>query len=763
MQVSTDITHFLPDSDDQRFAEISRQLTHSELTRTMILSLGTPESSEAVVAMGELSEALQRDPEIVRLRFGPAEGFAEAAYGLLFAHRYQLAFAEPETQWPALTSKTGIAAAALALKQQLTSPAALLVKRLAGADPFLIFPGILDRLSAANAGDLKVVAGHFVTPDGRHAVLFLETRHSPFDGAAQRPLLDDIQRAFGIVNHAHGGRLTLEQSGLNRFAVASEKLIRSDIDRISVLSTLALIVLFLLLFRSLRILLLSFLPLLFGMAAGLAASAALLGEIHGLTLAFGSTLIGVCVDYPIHFLNHHSLFPAPNGPRGTRRRIAWALVLGALTTLAGFVGLALTSFPGMRELAVFASAGILAALGATYWLLPALSAQVPPCVPLHQAFARGAGRVLEILGRRRAPLVALLLIVLALCAVGLPRVRWSDDLSALNRIDPAMRAEDEQVRALVSRMDSGRLVIAVAPDDARALEIDDQVAAALVQAQAAGELQGFGSVHTLVPSAALQARNVTAMRADGALPQQVAAGFTAAGFRPEAFAAFAADLARPPPSALTLAEVLQSPLGDLVRPLRAQLGPEVGLLTLVRGVNAPAALDRRLSTIAGAYYFDQEEFLARTYGRYRRRTLEVVTGGIAVMFAIVFLKYRRLRLMAAAGLPALLAAAATLAVLGLLGVVTSLLHVMSLLFVLSAGEDYAVFLIESAQDRAYLGASAVSIALCCFATVLGFGLLGLSQMPALRAVGLTTGIGVVIALLLAPTALLLVPRTAGAA
>ena len=31
---------------------------------------------------------------------------------------------------------------------------------------------------------------------------------------------------------------------------------------------------------------------------------AVFGSIHGLTIAFGTTLLGVCIDYPVHLLNH---------------------------------------------------------------------------------------------------------------------------------------------------------------------------------------------------------------------------------------------------------------------------------------------------------------------------------------------------------------------------------------------------------------------------------------------------------------------------
>jgi predicted exporter len=758
MRVSTDITHFLPSSDERRLAEISKRLTDSSLTRTMILSVEAPSSEQAVAAGRQLAEALRANPEVLRCLSGPDEHFAESVYALLFPHRYQLLSDQPEKDWPARLSPAGVTAAAAELKRQLTLPTAALTKRIAGADPLMAFPTLLKRLEAANAGSLKVVDGQFLAADGRHAILFLETKSSPFDGAVQTPFLDFVRAAFDRVDAAQGGTLKLEQSGLNRFAVDSERIIKADINRISSFSTIAVIVMFLLLFRSIRVLLLSFIPLIFAMAAGVAASMALFGEIHGLTLAFGSTLIGVCVDFPVHYLNHHSLEPDPGGPHGTMRRIVGALALGAITTVAGFAGLAWTSFPGMRELAVFATVGILAALASTIWLLPPLSARTPPRVRLHRAFADALGRLLEGMVRHRTRLAVLPALALLVCVIGLPRVRWSDDLSALNRIDEKLRLEDERVRAQVSRMDAGRFIIVTAPDDEQALVLNDRVNAQLAEAKQAGQLEEFSSVHSLIFSAELQQRNLAQMHADPRLAGRVTTALAAGGFRPEAFTAFGEGLAQPALAPLTLAEVLRSPLGDVVRSFHVDLGNEMGLVTLMRGVSAPSAVRERIAQIPGAYYFDQGEFLARAYGHYRERTMQLIALGVVAMFLMLFLKYRRLRPTIAAGMPALLASTATLGVLGLMGVVTNLLHVVSLLLVLSTGEDYAVFLLASARDPRGLKASAVSIVLCCVATVLGFGLLGLSEMPALQALGLTTGLGMFFSLILAPTALMLAPE-----
>jgi predicted exporter len=760
LKVSTDITHFLPDSDDRKLADISRRLTDSPATRTMILSVGGPDVATALTATRELADKLRAHGEVAAVRIGPEEHFAEAAYALLFPHRDQLYSDHPQTDWATRLSPEGLARAAAELKQQLTLPTAVLTKRLAPTDPLQSFPSELKRLQSASAGAVQIVDGQFVSSDGKRAILFLETKHSPFEGASQGPFVDFLDKTFRDVNTAHQGTLTLEQSGVNRFAVESERIIRDDINRISSFSTLAVVLIFLLLFRSIRVLVLSFVPIWFGFAAALAASMFFFGEIHGLTLAFGSTLIGVCVDFPVHFLNHHALEPDPNGPRGTMKRIQTALLLGGATTVAGFAGLAWTSFPGMRELAVFASVGITAALLSTAWLLPALSAHMPRTVPLHRRFSDAIGRTMVAMHNGRRSLYILSAVALLLCAIGLPRVHWDDSLGSLNTVDQGMKDEEEKVRAQVSRMDAGRFIIVTAPDDAQALALNDRIVAGMSDAKTAGQLDDFSSLHTLIFAPELQAANAQALHADPTLPDRVKAALEKEGFRPEAFQPFFDTLAKPAPAPLTLQEVLKSPLGDIVRPFRVDLGQEVGLVTLVRGVTDAAAVRARVEAIDGAHYFDQEEFLSRAYGNYRRRALQLVALGVLAMLLVLLAEYRNVRRAIAAGTPALLASTATLALLGLAGVTTNLLHLVALLLVLSTGEDYAVYLLATAKRSDHLIASGSSVVLCCFMTVLGFGLLGFSRMPALHALGMTTGIGILLCMVFAPLALLIAGEAA---
>ncbi len=758
MAVTTDITHFLADETDAKLAGISKQLAQSELTRTIVLSVSAAAGDDPALALAgarRMAAALAEDPEVAWLRTGPGTVDGEAIHALYFPRRQYLLDDE------AMLTDAGLRAAAVALKQELGKPMGSIVKRVAPADPLLLYPTQLRRLEAARAGGLALVDGQFVA-DGKYALMLLASVHSPFDAVTQAPLQAAIAGAFAQAQAEAGGGLVLEQSGVARFALSAEHSMKQDIQRISTVSLVGLLLLFAVMFRSPRLIVLAMVPLVAGMLAALATCLLLFGAVHGLTLAFGATLIGVCIDYSLHLFNHHLLDPPAGGPEASARRIGPGLWVGALTTIAGFAGLAWTSFPGLREIAVFASVGVLAAVVATRYWLPALMPRRSSAGRIARGTAQALARGVAALGRNRAALLALPIVALVAAAIGVPQVAWNDDIKLLTTTDPVMLAEDERVRARVARMDSGRFIVAIgsgvdvdAAEEA-ALVVNDGVFAALTAAKAAGELAEFRSLYSFVRSAARQQASLAALQ-DPSLPGRLDSAFVAEGFRAGSFAALFSDLSSGP-GPVRLAGLASTPLADLVRSFRVELAaevPTVAVLTFVRGVEDGAVISARLAAVPGSHYFDQGEALAAAYGGYRERTLQLVLFGLLAVFGLVWLRYRRVALALAAFAPAVLAAGATLGVLVMFGVSIGLLHVVALLLVLSMGVDYGVFLAESREDPGGFAATLLSVLLACLSTVLGFGLLAMSASPALRALGLTVGLGVLLSLLLAPAAMLL--------
>ena len=343
LELSTDISNFLPRQSDEAFARLASRLADSELTRTMILTVGAPTPDAAVAAARELEQRLREHPEIASLRGGVDAGQLEEVYRVYFPRRFHFVSADPENEIPALLSDDALRRRARDVRAALALPTATLTKRTVAADPIGAFERVVERLRAQRP-PLDTRDGRFVTPDGRWAVLFLTTRESAFESKPQERLLDDLAAAFAEVESAAGVPLELEASGTNRFAVAAEASMRRDILWIVSLSVLGVGVVFVLFLRSLRYFALAVFPPASGMLFAAVATQRIFGHLDGLTVAFGATLIGVGIDYSIHVINHYKLDPAA-GASAAVRGLRPSLVLGALTTQASFVGLVLTSFP----------------------------------------------------------------------------------------------------------------------------------------------------------------------------------------------------------------------------------------------------------------------------------------------------------------------------------------------------------------------------------------------------------------------------------
>ncbi|MEL6189891.1 MAG: hypothetical protein AAFU79_35150, partial [Myxococcota bacterium] len=400
--------------------------------------------------------------------------------------------------------------------------------------------------------------------------------------------------------------------------------IKADIARVTTLSVVSLLLLFGVLFRSFRVLGVTALVIHSGFVSGLAACLLLYGRVHGLTLAFGASLIGVAIDYALHFFGHHALSTPPvNGDR-LLRQLFPGLTLGAATTVLGLVALGASGLPGLREVGVFAAVGITAALGAT-------AAFVPPALGARPATggALRLARALDKLRRKiegRRALWSLPLAALVVGVVGAPRLEWQDDLRSMMRIDPELVAEEERVRDRVSPFERQRLILSTGVDMESALRVDEGVRAVLADGVRGGLLGRFRSVSALLPSAQTQRSVVAALRADTAWVDRLEALALERGFRPTAFAPLRDRLEAEPPSPLDWEGLAASPLGELVSTFRVDVGGQVGLVTFLGDVKDPAELQERLLTVGGARWFDQGEMLTAASGNYLRR----VAWGLAL-------------------------------------------------------------------------------------------------------------------------------------
>ncbi|HEY0180575.1 MAG TPA: MMPL family transporter, partial [Dokdonella sp.] len=294
LHVDTDLRSFMPppQSADQKL--LMDQIGDGPGSRLLLIAIGGADEARLAALSRALAGALRRDDAHFEQVFDGAFD-ASVLDDALLPYRYLLS---PTLDRHRLDA-TFLAEQLEQRVEDLASPAAPLLKPLLPRDPTLETLNLAERWSPPKTPATR--EGVWFSADGA-ALLIAETRAPGFDPAAQRAAIDALETAFRGLPGAGEARLTL--SGPGYFTVLIDARTRAEADRIGLVSTLGFVVLLLLAYRSLPALLLAALPVASGALAGVAALALAFGSAHGITLAFGFTLLGVAQEYPIRLLSH---------------------------------------------------------------------------------------------------------------------------------------------------------------------------------------------------------------------------------------------------------------------------------------------------------------------------------------------------------------------------------------------------------------------------------------------------------------------------
>jgi len=148
-------------------------------------------------------------------------------------------------------------------------------------------------------------------------------------------------------------------------------------------------------------------------------------------------------------------------------------------------------------------------------------------------------------------------------------------------------------------------------------------------------------------------------------------------------------------------------------------------------------------------YVDLKEESNRLMTAYRDRTLQLLGWGIAAIAVALAVGLRSIALAGRVLAPILCSLIVVTAVLRGLGEPLSLFHVATFLLVIGLGLDYALFLNRPEGTKAERIRTNFGLLVCSTTTILVFGVLAFSQIPALHAIGMTAACGSLCCLLFA--------------
>ncbi len=543
--------------------------------------------------------------------------------------------------------------------------------------------------------------------------------------------------------------LSVARTGQVFFAKEQRAKAKGDVQRIALLTGIGVAVMILLAFTSWVPLVVALLTVGSGLVAGLAAVTVLFGTVHAIALVFGASLIGISVDYALHYLAQD---PRSGSRRARMRRIRPGLLLGLATSVLGFAALAFSPLGLLTQIAVYSAAGLIAACLTVLLVVPRLPDRPARALLPLDRWMRKLRRIQHRLApapRHRPILLGLLAIAGGVGALTLPA---DDDIRRLGQGGPDLLADARTISATLGLAGAVQVIQVYGDDSQKVLRRTEAVRAALSPLIADGTLGGLIAPSDLIPSTATQEANRDLIRS--VLFPAVNAPDSAA-FR------LSAVLSRPvPPPPGDAPLLLPDPeVRHLLPELTMLLSDGVGLVRL-RDVRDPAALAEALAPLPGVELLDPRTALTDQFALYRHWAYGGLLAAMAAGAALACGRHGLRNGLSLAGAPA---GAVLVALVGshLLGVPHNFFTTMALFLVFAIGADYALFLAEEREcidtrdsppapppDGA--PAATLAVLLSLISSVLAFGLLATSAVPLVNAIGTVIALGLVAAWVLAP-------------
>lgn len=702
------------------------QLKEGPATGTVIVILKGASPENLVKASDAAVSALESSSLFDTVTNGRAGGAESFEAGPWFTYRYLLAPPSPDQ-----FTSAGLAASLENRLAELASPASAFMRDTIKRDPTAAYWSYIERISSGARQNLS--AGVWMSKNKTEAYLVAAGGSFKLDDDGLRQIRNRVTTATVL---AVGDKVEVSLTGPAVFASISREIIKRETEWMSVVATIAVGLFLVLLLRVKSSMLSIMLPLLTGAVAGCGAVAIAFGNIHGIALAFGITIIGVAVDYPLHAIIHAR---SGGSGRDTVMRIWPTLRLSALTTSTGYAAMLFSDLDGLAQIGLFSITGVITAALCVRYLLPQLLTE--------ESLLKAGGAATfftKLAGAKPLRLIILIVLVADIAFIAFGPV-WDDDVGKLNPVPQADRAVFEKACKVLGGNDVGKIIAVTGRDSETALINTEAFTKLLDTLVEQGAIADFESAVKYLPSKTAQIKAQKSLPTAIALRRALDSAVAKTPFGKNVFDPFLADVGKSRNlKPLTLNDIRNTAIGLKVESMLKPIGPEWVSMISLAGVTDEGALKTVVENSPNAIYLNLRDEATHLLASHRTRAINLAGVGGLIILLLLGVALKSKVAMAKAVFTIVAPVLATAGIMSYLGGL-SIFHLVSLLLVAGLGVDYALFLNRGEQENDPVSIFAVGA--CALSTAIVFTTLAFSDLYPLHAIGLTTVTGVTLTFL----------------
>ncbi len=365
---NNNIEFMLP--QDATVQNTMRFLREANFSDKLVISLKLNDELHAtqdlILAADQLAASIKGSPLVDRVISNVSAGNVASEMISFLKYAPQLLGPESLSKIDSLISPEGVKARLKFIYRQSLSPGSSILMPFLRADPLGLFSGTLrdiENLSNQLGYDVVINNGHFISRDGRHAMVIVKTPVALTEGFGARKLITHIRQELkaGLPGFISGDIIAGHMH-----TVSNEDVIKKDIRLTSIIASLAFLLLFLLFFRDLRAVMIFLTPLA-AVAISINITYIVFNNLLYSVIGMGTVISGIAIDYGIYV---YMAVRKAGGSQETIRRVIKPIIYSALTTISTFAVFFFSSVKGYHQLAFFSNTSIILCLIFSLFFLP---------------------------------------------------------------------------------------------------------------------------------------------------------------------------------------------------------------------------------------------------------------------------------------------------------------------------------------------------------------------------------------------------------
>ncbi|NRB38734.1 MAG: hypothetical protein HRU20_09750 [Pseudomonadales bacterium] len=612
-----------------------------------------------------------------------------------------------------------------------------------GTDPLFTFANYLESL---NPGDFELHQGIAVIHHKKQTYALLSAELKPGISIQAQQQLLTLYRQLHV--SAAQNKVELLSAGLPLYNAFGAESAKNEISTVGLFSLLGIIFLVLYCFRSPMPLLLALTAIGSGVFAALLACMLLFDTLHIITLVFGSSLIGVCIDYSFHYFAE---FYQRNDENSWDKlqRILPGITLGMLSSVLAYSALIFAPFPGLQQIAIFSAIGLVVAWLTVVLLMPLCMHKTAINRALPFAFFYRFYNHLwpQFYSQHRFIVLSL---ALAYCVFGFTLLKPVDDIRLIQQAPADLLKQENRIKDIVNQKQDSQFFIVQGKDIDQLLKNEEDFLHSLENEKAQDSLKGFDALSMLFPAADKQKQNYQLFKQQIFASKKLYNMLQELGMEDDAIKKIHQDFidGNKPLAFKPWLKHMTAPIQELF--LGCDKNNCASIISL-SGIKNLSALQTTANKFASVILVDQVASINTVLFNYRQlATVFIAIAIIAITLLLsLLLSLRSALIIISTPALAITFTVASLSIINHLFSAStfSLFNVFALLLVLGISLDYAIFTHLGAEHK---NTTALAVLLSLLTTLLAFGLLALSSTMVVHAFGLTLAIGVISAFLIAP-------------